>query len=446
LKKIVAVILAAFLCISNVYGSQQTSAYSIQINAAARILRLYKDGTLVKEYPVAVGKPTTKTPIGNFTIINKAKNPVWHNKGNPVAPGPRNPLGIRWMGISAPRGTYGIHGNNVPTSISTYASGGCIRMFNSDVEELYDIVPVSTPVRIIYENIELKQDIYSNGAALIVYPDIYRQKNAEDILKKIIANHSNITQVQRQKALKLALSNLTKPVAVAEGASVFINNQFMTSDAFIEENQVYLYFMAGVERLGIDGSVMAANGISVKEKNSKVYINLTEAISKLGGKLTVDTANNNAYISISIVKVNGIYLSSYKGGFDKEYSIEASILKDVSRINIADAKMALDAKEFCKQQSWQLKVDSMNKMIEIQVPLKVKIADAYYSAVSYNGRYYIDSEAAAGLEDLQNQRLNVYSYENKDYYDIYEIMQKYECNQDAFFTTVEVVKLVKSEI
>ncbi|MDF2840582.1 MAG: ykuD 6, partial [Clostridia bacterium] len=161
MKKIAAIMIILFLCINNVYGEEKEPVYSIYINAASRTLKLFNNGELVKEYPVAVGKPTTKTPIGSFTIRNKVVNPYWNNKGNIVAPGPRNPLGIRWMGISAPRGTYGIHGNNVPSSIGTYASAGCVRMYNNDAAELYSLITVSAKVQISYDSIELKQDKYS---------------------------------------------------------------------------------------------------------------------------------------------------------------------------------------------------------------------------------------------------------------------------------------------
>ncbi len=110
--------------------------YTITVNTQAHTLTLYKDGKAFRTYPVAVGKPTTPTPKGSFHIVNKAVNPG-------------GPFGVRWMGISAPGGGYGIHGTNNPGSIGKSISHGCVRMFNQDVTELYNLVPVGTAVNII---------------------------------------------------------------------------------------------------------------------------------------------------------------------------------------------------------------------------------------------------------------------------------------------------------
>ncbi|MCX7842060.1 MAG: L,D-transpeptidase [Clostridia bacterium] len=143
----------------------------IAINKSKRILTLYEGKKVVGKYPVAVGTSSTPTPSGKFQIAVKVVDPVWGGGGyaKPVAGGiPENPLGYRWMGLSINGGgDYGIHGNNSPYSIGTYASHGCIRMINSDVEYLYKIVPVNTPVW-IGEDSELnkwgiKQPIYPSN-------------------------------------------------------------------------------------------------------------------------------------------------------------------------------------------------------------------------------------------------------------------------------------------
>lgn len=108
--------------------------YSIIVSVQPKVLDLYRQGRFVKSYRVATGKPSTPTPKGSFTIINKQ-----------VDPG--GPFGTRWMGLSIPH--YGIHGTNRPESIGTAASNGCIRMNNRDVEDLFSIVTVGTVVRIL---------------------------------------------------------------------------------------------------------------------------------------------------------------------------------------------------------------------------------------------------------------------------------------------------------
>lgn len=105
-----------------------------RINIAAKTLSVYQNGVIVKEYPIATGKDTTPTPQGVFTIVNKQLDPG-------------GPYGTRWMGLS--KKGYGIHGTNDPSSIGTAASNGCIRMFNRDVEELFDITNTGTVVRIL---------------------------------------------------------------------------------------------------------------------------------------------------------------------------------------------------------------------------------------------------------------------------------------------------------
>jgi lipoprotein-anchoring transpeptidase ErfK/SrfK len=110
--------------------------YSITINTAARKMTLFKDGKIFKTYTIAIGKPSSPTPKGNFKIINKAH-----------APG--GPFGARWLGLSAPNGDYGIHGTNNPSSIGKAVSNGCIRTYNPNIIELYNLVPIGTPVKIV---------------------------------------------------------------------------------------------------------------------------------------------------------------------------------------------------------------------------------------------------------------------------------------------------------
>jgi hypothetical protein len=90
---------------------------------------------ILKEYGVATGKAGTPTPLGTFQIAEKAR---WGGG-----------FGSRWMGLNVPWGKYGIHGTNQPGSIGFNASGGCIRMRNQDVEELYSLIEVGTTVNII---------------------------------------------------------------------------------------------------------------------------------------------------------------------------------------------------------------------------------------------------------------------------------------------------------
>ena len=110
-------------------------------------LALVENGELKKVYTVAVGKPSTPSPDGTFTIQRRVKNPTYHHDGKTVVPGPSNPVGTRWMGLS--KAGYGIHGTNEPKSIGKAASHGCIRMAKADLEELYEMVAVGDTVRLV---------------------------------------------------------------------------------------------------------------------------------------------------------------------------------------------------------------------------------------------------------------------------------------------------------
>ena len=125
----------------------------IVISIPDRQLALLEDGIVIRTYPIAVGKPSTPSPSGEFTVINRAKNPVYRHDGQVVMPGKNNPVGTRWMGLSLLG--YGIHGTNVQSSIGKAASHGCFRMKKNDVEELFTLVRVGDAVSVRGERDEL---------------------------------------------------------------------------------------------------------------------------------------------------------------------------------------------------------------------------------------------------------------------------------------------------
>ncbi len=120
------------------------SRREVVVSIPDRALAVIEEGTVLKVYPAAVGRAGSPTPVGRFTIINRIKDPGWYGRNHVIAPGPDNPLGTRWLGLS--RKHYGIHGTNDPHSIGAAASSGCIRMYQADVEELYELVNVGDPV------------------------------------------------------------------------------------------------------------------------------------------------------------------------------------------------------------------------------------------------------------------------------------------------------------
>ncbi|WLR46397.1 L,D-transpeptidase family protein [Halobacillus litoralis] len=127
---------------------------AIIINKSNNQLAFYENGKLQKVFPVATGRTRNLTPEGKFMLVNKVKNRPWYKEGIPGGD-PRNPLGARWLGIKVPGdwghtsgNVYGVHGTNQPSSIGTYASNGCIRMYNEDVVWLFDRADKNIPVYI----------------------------------------------------------------------------------------------------------------------------------------------------------------------------------------------------------------------------------------------------------------------------------------------------------
>jgi lipoprotein-anchoring transpeptidase ErfK/SrfK len=128
----------------------------ILINRALNRLTLFHDDNRIwRVFPVATGQAIYPTPTGKFNIVVKWVDPTWYPPTqdawaqglSPVPPGPGNPLGTRWMGLSAPG--IGIHGTDEPTSIGYNASHGCIRMQVVDSEWLFRHVRIGTTVVIV---------------------------------------------------------------------------------------------------------------------------------------------------------------------------------------------------------------------------------------------------------------------------------------------------------
>ncbi|HXL03272.1 MAG TPA: L,D-transpeptidase family protein [Bacillota bacterium] len=105
--------------------------HAVVISLSERALGLYRGNQLIRRYPVAIGKPSTPTPVGTHRVLEK----VLHPGGG---------LGTRWIGFTYQM--HGIHGTNRPELIGQEVSNGCVRMYNANVEELYEMVSVGTPV------------------------------------------------------------------------------------------------------------------------------------------------------------------------------------------------------------------------------------------------------------------------------------------------------------
>lgn len=135
----------------------------IVVSIPGRKLALLEDGRVVQIYRIAVGATDSPSPSGRFTIVQRIPQPTYYAPGIVAPPGPENPLGTRWIGLSLK--SFGIHGTNQPRSIGRRASHGCVRMRNRDVEELFERVRVGDPVELIAERSEEVARIFGGPAA-----------------------------------------------------------------------------------------------------------------------------------------------------------------------------------------------------------------------------------------------------------------------------------------
>ena len=121
----------------------------IVVSIPDRKLALIEDGRVVKIYRVAVGADVSPSPAGEFRIVHRIPQPTYYVPGKVIPPGPANPLGTRWLGLS--QKSFGIHGTNEPRSIGRNSSHGCIRMRNRDVEDLFARVRAGDRVELVVE-------------------------------------------------------------------------------------------------------------------------------------------------------------------------------------------------------------------------------------------------------------------------------------------------------
>lgn len=155
------------------------------INVPQRMLFYRQTDGVLAAYPVAVGRSTWQTPSGPFTIVTKEEHPTWdvppsileesrrtgRHQPARVPPGPHNPLGDFWIGLSIPG--FGIHGTVAPSSIYRAATHGCIRLHPDDITRLFPQVQIGTRGRFVYEPVLLA--LVGGRVYLEVHPDMYRR-------------------------------------------------------------------------------------------------------------------------------------------------------------------------------------------------------------------------------------------------------------------------------
>jgi len=157
-----------------------TKLFGLVINLPElRLYHFYPKIGMVTTYPVGIGDIGWETPVAVSHIINRQEDPTWMVPESlrakygavTIPPGPNNPLGKYWLGLSLDG--YGIHGTNSPWGIGKLVSHGCIRLYPEHIAMLFEQVPVSTPVEIVYEPVKI--GIRHQSIFMEVHPDIYNK-------------------------------------------------------------------------------------------------------------------------------------------------------------------------------------------------------------------------------------------------------------------------------
>jgi L,D-transpeptidase ErfK/SrfK len=160
------------------------SAAAIVVNLPQRMLFFFEQA--VAGLPVAVGRRTWPTPLGEYQVATRETDPTWDVPESiraearrlgrtlpaSVPPGPANPLGRFWIGLT--QGAVGIHGTNVPSSIYGAVTHGCMRLHPDDIAWLFPRVKVGVTVRTVYEPVLLADT--GGRVFLEVHPDVYRRE------------------------------------------------------------------------------------------------------------------------------------------------------------------------------------------------------------------------------------------------------------------------------
>lgn len=124
-------------------------ATRIVLKRGERRVYVYQGEQELASFPVAVGKPGWETPAGTFAVKTMAENPGWTHPftGKVMSPESDNPLGERWIEFwTDGYNSIGFHGTPNRASVGQAASHGCVRMYDEDIQKLFNWVSEGTPV------------------------------------------------------------------------------------------------------------------------------------------------------------------------------------------------------------------------------------------------------------------------------------------------------------
>lgn len=168
----------------------------------------------VRYYPIGIGRDGAETPVGDFAVTFRIKDPVWTvpqtlRAAEPyhpavVMPGTSNPLGSYWIGLTLPG--YGIHGTNQPFGVGRQVSHGCIRLYAEDIEDLFDRVQRGTPVHIIRQPVKVA--VRDGVLYAEIHPDRCLDSQAvEDEVRRLLQEirwHDKVDEARLVEAIEQA--------------------------------------------------------------------------------------------------------------------------------------------------------------------------------------------------------------------------------------------------
>jgi L,D-transpeptidase ErfK/SrfK len=266
------------------------------VNLAERNLYLYEEGRPATTFPVTIGMRGWETPTGEFEIANKAKNPTWFppdwaTEEEPVPPGPDNPLGDRWMGLS--QKGYGIHATNAPWTVGRYLSHGCMRMYPEHAHELYELVRVGMPVVIVYRRVVFGFGPDEGVVYMAYYPDPYRFGEVRPEYVREALEEYGLEDAVDMRAVREALERPSGvPIAiVGSREKVLVNGKRVE-------------FALGPTRVGGDwlvpaGPVVAALGASVELGPRTNYV----VVSRGNQRLFFSPGDRDAIVNGRMVRL-----------------------------------------------------------------------------------------------------------------------------------------------
>lgn len=253
------------------------------LNLPERGLYLFQNGAFVRFYPVAIGKSGWETPVGDYTIASRVVDPTWvppswAGVSGPVGPGPDNPLGDRWMGLS--RRGYGIHGTNQPDSVGGAVSHGCIRMYPELVRQLFQQVRVGMSVRIEYRPVKLAR-ADSGQVLMVVFPDVYHRLDLLAESRSLIAR-AGLEELVEEGRLRQIVSHaegVVRPL-VGEEITLTLNGEAQPGQFLALRHR---------DRLYLPEEALAAVGLSLVESGGQLSVVHDEDRVEVSSPLKLDS-------------------------------------------------------------------------------------------------------------------------------------------------------------